>query len=252
MICFINLKRMDMKFRNVLIVAILVIFIGACNKGANIGKNAKIQSELDTVSYALGADVAKSLQTRNGVDELSYSAFMKGMREVFDGEEVMLDDNQRRNKIRSYLQQLSQKRNQENLKQGQEFLEKNKEKEGVEVTGSGLQYKVIKEGAGISPDANDTVKVHYVGKTIDGATFDSTKENGDPISFPVNRVIKGWTEGLQLMKEGAHYKLYIPTDLAYGEQVRPGGKIEPNEALIFDVELVEVIPAEGTGEEPEK
>jgi len=226
-----------------------VIFIGACSKSGNIGSSASMKSELDTVSYALGADVAKSLQSRNGVDELNYSAFIKGMQEVFEGEEVMMDDSQRRNKIRTYLQQLSQKRNQENLEKGQEFLEENKNKEGVQVTESGLQYRVIEEGSGITPDANDTVKVHYTGKTIDGEVFDSSKERGKPAEFPVNRVIKGWTEGLQMMKEGAQYKFFIPTDLAYGTQVRPGGEIEPNEALIFDVELLEVTKVEGDGSE---
>ncbi|HKL37498.1 MAG TPA: FKBP-type peptidyl-prolyl cis-trans isomerase, partial [Bacteroidales bacterium] len=100
-----------------------------------------------------------------------------------------------------------------------------------------------------SPDANDTVRVHYVGKTIDGEVFDSSKERGEPAEFPVNRVISGWTEGLQMMKEGAQYKLFIPTDLAYGTRVRPGGKIEPNEALVFDVELLEVTKVEGDGSE---
>lgn len=238
-----------MNFRNLLVLAVLVVFIGACSKSTNIGKSAKIESELDTVSYALGADVAKSLQSRNGVDELSYAAFMKGMQQVFDGEEVMLDDTERQSKIRAYLQELSQKQNQENLEAGKKFLEENKSKEGVKVTESGLQYKVIEEGTGISPDANDTVKVHYVGKTIDGEVFDSSKERGEPAEFPVNRVISGWTEGLQMMKEGANYKLFIPTDLAYGTRVRPDGEIEPNEALIFDVELLEVTKVEGEGQE---
>jgi FKBP-type peptidyl-prolyl cis-trans isomerase len=238
---------MNMNLRNLLVLGVLVIFIGACSKSGNIGSSASMKSELDTVSYALGADVAKSLQSRNGVDELNYSAFIKGMQEVFEGEEVMMDDSQRRNKIRTYLQQLSQKRNQENLEKGQEFLEENKKKEGVQVTESGLQYKVIEEGSGTTPDANDTVRVHYTGKTIDGEVFDSSKERGKPAEFPVNRVIKGWTEGLQMMKEGAQYKFFIPTDLAYGTQVRPGGEIEPNEALIFDVELLEVTKVEGDG-----
>ena len=238
-----------MNFRNLLVLAVLLIFIGACSKSNNIGNSAKIKSELDTVSYALGADVAKSLKERNGLDELSYSAFLKGMQEVFNEEEVMMEDAQRQNKIRTYLQQLAEKRNQENLEKGKKFLEQNKGKEGVQVTESGLQYKIIEEGAGISPDANDTVKVHYVGKTIDGEVFDSSRERGEPAEFPVNRVISGWTEGLQMMKEGANYKLFIPTDLAYGTKVRPGGKIEPNEALIFDVELLEVTKVEGDGSE---
>ena len=236
-----------MNLRNLLVLAVLITFIGACSKGPNMGGSAKIKSELDTVSYALGADVAKSLQDRNGVEELNYSAFVRGMQEVFDDKDVMLDDQQRRDKIRSYLQQLSQQRNAKNLKEGKEFLAENKEKEGIKTTESGLQYKVIEEGSGATPDANDTVRVHYEGKTIDGETFENSRDQGEPVEFPVNRVISGWTEGLQLMKEGAHYKFFIPTDLGYGTRVRPGGKIEPNEALIFDVELIEVIPADGEG-----
>lgn len=236
-----------MNFRNLLVLAVLVLFIGACSKSNNIGNSARIKSELDTVSYALGADVAKSLKERNGLDELSYSAFLKGMQEVFNEEEVMMEDAQRQDKIRTYLEQLAEKQNQDNLEEGKKFLEENKGKEGVQVTESGLQYKIIEEGSGLSPDANDTVKVHYVGKTIDGEVFDSSKERGEPAEFPVNRVIEGWTEGLQMMKEGANYKLFIPTDLAYGTQVRPGGEIEPNEALIFDVELIEVTKVEGDG-----
>ena len=238
-----------MNLRNLLALIVLVMVIGACSKSGNFGKSASIKTELDTVSYALGADVANSLQSRNGVDELDYAAFVRDMREVFEGDEIMLDDTQRRDKIRTYLQNLAQQRNQENLEAGQEFLEKNRDKEGVQVTESGLQYKVIEEGTGVSPDANDTVRVHYVGQTIDGEVFDSSKEKGEPIEFPVNRVIPGWTEGLQLMKEGAKYELFIPAELAYGSRAPRGGSIEPNEALIFEVELIEVKAAEGTGQE---
>ncbi len=240
-----------MNLRNLLALMVMVVFLGACDQVTNMGKNTKIESELDTVSYALGADVANTLQNRNGVEELSYEAFVKGMQEVFEGKETLLDDGQRKQKIRTYLQRLSEQRKEKNLKEGQEFLEENKDNEGVKVTESGLQYKVLEEGSGKSPDANDTVRVHYEGRTIDGEVFDSSKERGKPAEFPVNRVIQGWTEGLQMMKEGAKYKFFIPTKLAYGTRVRPGGKIEPNEALIFDVELLEVTPVKGDGQEKE-
>lgn len=238
-----------MNLRNLLVLSVLVLFIGACGNNGNLGSNAKMESELDTVSYALGADVAKSLKDRNGLEEINYQAFVKGMREAFEQETLSMSDAERRNRIRTYLKQLSQRRNKENLKEGQEFLAENKKDDEVSVTESGLQYQVIEEGSGISPDPNDTVRVHYIGKTIDGETFDSSVDRGKPASFPVNGVIPGWTEGLQLMKEGAKYKFFIPTDLAYGTRVRPGGKIEPNEALIFEVELLEVTKVPGTGEE---
>ncbi len=242
-------KSKYMNLRNLLVLSVLVVFIGACGKNANLGSNTRMESELDTVSYALGADVAKSLKDRNGLEEINYQAFVKGMREAFEQETLSMNEAERRNRIRTYLKGLSQRRNQKNLKEGQEFLAENKKNEDVNVTESGLQYQVIEEGSGITPDANDTVKVHYIGKTIDGETFDSSVDRDEPASFPVNGVIPGWTEGLQLMEEGAKYKLFIPTDLAYGTRVRSGGKIEPNEALIFEVELLDVTKVPGTGEE---
>ena len=125
------------------------------------------------------------------------------------------------------------------LQKGEQFLKENATKEGVKATSSGLQYKVVKEGEGKSPKASDTVRVHYRGTTIDGKEFDSSYKRGEPIEFPLNGVIRGWTEGLQLMKEGGKSMLYIPSKLAYGEQ-GAGGAIGPNETLIFEVELLKV------------
>jgi FKBP-type peptidyl-prolyl cis-trans isomerase len=126
-----------------------------------------------------------------------------------------------------------------NLKEGDDFLTANGKKEGVKTLPSGLQYKVIKSGTGRSPKATDTVKVHYNGTLTDGTVFDSSVQRGEPATFPVNQVIPGWTEALQLMKEGDKWQLYIPSKLAYGEQ-GAGGKIGPNSALIFDVELLSI------------
>ncbi len=120
------------------------------------------------------------------------------------------------------------------------FLEENKNKEGVHTTASGLQYKVIQEGNDTKPDASDSVTVHYTGMLTDGRIFDSSVERGQPISFPLNRVIAGWTEGLQLMGEGAKYTFYIPSNLGYGAYGAPGSIIGPNATLIFDVELIKV------------
>jgi FKBP-type peptidyl-prolyl cis-trans isomerase len=125
------------------------------------------------------------------------------------------------------------------LEKGEKFLAENKSKEGVKTTASGLQYKVNKEGTGKSPAATDNVLVHYEGKLLDGTVFDSSIKRGEPISFPLNRVIPGWTEGLQLMKEGGKSTLYIPSKLAYGAS-GAGGAIGPNETLIFEVELIKV------------
>lgn len=125
------------------------------------------------------------------------------------------------------------------LAKGEKYLEENAKKEGVIVTASGLQYKVLTEGTGKSPKATDTVLVHYEGTLIDGKVFDSSYKRGEPIEFPLNRVIAGWTEGVQLMKEGAKHRLYLPARLAYGSR-GAGRDIGPNEALIFDVELLKV------------
>jgi len=127
----------------------------------------------------------------------------------------------------------------DSLEQGHEFLARKKKEEGVVETGSGLQYKVLEGGSGKSPAASDTVTVHYEGRLIDGTVFDSSYARGEPIDFPLNRVIPGWTEGVQLMQEGAKHELYLPSDLAYGER-GAGGAIGPNETLIFTVELIKV------------
>jgi FKBP-type peptidyl-prolyl cis-trans isomerase len=126
------------------------------------------------------------------------------------------------------------------IEKGEKFLAENKTKEGVKTTDSGLQYKITKEGTGKAPKATDTVVVHYEGKLLDGTIFDSSIKRGQPIDFPLNRVIPGWTEGLQLMKEGGKATLYIPSKLAYGPRGTPGGPIGPNETLIFEVELIKV------------
>lgn len=123
---------------------------------------------------------------------------------------------------------------------GRQFLAENATKDGVKTTASGLQYKVLKEGEGKSPSATDEVEVHYRGTLLDGTEFDSSYKRGQPISFPLNRVIPGWTEGVQLMKEGAKYQFFIPSNLAYGPRGTPGGPIGPDETLIFEVELLKV------------
>ena len=126
------------------------------------------------------------------------------------------------------------------LEKGEAFLKENAKKEGVKTTASGLQYKVLKEGDGKTPKATDTVSVHYKGTLLDGTEFDSSYKRGEPAEFPLNRVIPGWTEGVQLMKEGAKYQFTIPSKIAYGERGTPGGPIPPNAALIFEVELIKV------------
>jgi FKBP-type peptidyl-prolyl cis-trans isomerase len=232
-----------MKFRSIAVIVLFGIFLSSCNQSPNLGGSSKMKNDLDSVSYAIGANIAKMLKDRDKVDEINYNTFVKGMKDVFEDNEMTLNDSVRRATISSYMRNLQNKVAQENLQKGQEFLEENKKKEGVKETESGLQYKVIKEGSGISPEPQDTVKVHYTGENINGEIFDSSVDRGKPAEFPLNRVIKGWTEGLQLMKEGAKYKFYIPSEIAYGKRPPRRGSIEPNETLIFEVELLEVKPA---------
>ena len=146
--------------------------------------------------------------------------------------------------ISTYLRSLEQKQAIANKQAGIDFLEKNKSKKGVITTASGLQYEVITEGTGLLPTIDDKVSVHYKGTLIDDKVFDSSYDRGQPVEFPVSKVIKGWTEVLQLMKVGSKYKVYIPSDLAYGEQGNQRGGIKPNSVLIFEMELFSILPKE--------
>lgn len=203
-------------------------------------------------SYALGMDIGNSLKELPvdiQVDELA-----EGVRDTVSGNETRLSQEELDGVMQSFVQDMEaaqQKKASEqannNLEKGEQFLAENKDKEGVETTDSGLQYKVVEEGDGPSPDADDSVTVHYTGKLIDGTVFDSSRKRGEPVTFPVDAVIPGWTEALQLMKQGAKYELYIPADLAYGER-GAGAQIGPNETLIFDVELIGVDKNDGSGQ----
>lgn len=203
-------------------------------------------------SYALGMDIGNSLKELPvdiQVDELA-----EGVRDTVSGNETRLSQEELDGVMQSFVQDMEaaqQKKASEqannNLEKGEQFLAENKDKEGVQTTDSGLQYKVVEEGDGPSPDADDSVTVHYTGKLIDGTVFDSSRKRGEPVTFPVDAVIPGWTEALQLMKQGAKYELYIPADLAYGER-GAGAQIGPNETLIFDVELIGVDKNDGSSQ----
>lgn len=194
-------------------------------------------------SYAIGVDIGKSL-SRQGL-ELDPKALAAGLGDALGGKPA-LNDEELRDALMALQKEFAAKREAkqaaagaENLKKGETFLAENGKKEGVKSTASGLQYKVQKAGAGKTPKATDTVKVHYHGTLIDGTVFDSSVDRGEPVSFPVNGVIPGWVEALQLMKVGDKWTVYIPSKLAYGER-GAGEKIGPNSALIFDVELLEI------------
>ena len=232
-----------MKNKNLFLALIGLVFLFSSCSNNNFNPNSKLTTDLDSVSYAIGVDIANSL-TSAGVEEVNYDAFFDGLKNSIEGNDLKIDKESIKPIIQKYFTDIRIKKLAENLEEGRAFLEKNKEKEGIIVTESGLQYEVIEEGTGKTPTATSKVKCHYHGTLIDGTVFDSSVERGEPMDFVLNRVIPGWTEGVQLMKEGAKYKFYIPTELGYGERVRPGGKIEGNMALIFEVELIEVLPEE--------
>ncbi len=194
---------------------------------------------MDKLSYAWGMFIGQQLRAM-GVTDINKEDFDEAVHAAFDGKETKLSLEDAQKIIQEYLQELTEKKAAEIKAVGQKFLEENKKNANVKETASGLQYVVEKEGTGAQPSATDEVTVHYTGKLLDGTVFDSSVNRGEPATFPLNRVIPGWTEGVQLMKEGAKYTFFIPSDLAYGPQGVPNA-IPPHSTLIFDVELIKVV-----------
>lgn len=188
--------------------------------------------------YGIGVLFANSVKSQGG-DSINVEAIMAGIRDVFGNKTLKMDQQQCSSTVQLFMKDVSDKKSSKAKEQGKVFLENNKKSEGVIVTTSGLQYKALVSGAGKTPGPNDKVTVHYTGKLIDGTIFDSSVQRGQPIDFGVTQVIRGWTEALQLMKEGDKWMLYIPYDLAYGER-GAGAQIPPYSTLIFEVELIKV------------
>jgi FKBP-type peptidyl-prolyl cis-trans isomerase len=227
----------NLKFISVLVFTLFLV--EACNSGSF--KSVKADDKADSASYMIGVSVGYSLKQQS-VPDVNAELIAKGIMEVLENDSAlsMQEANMYLNK---YFTELREKQGTENAEKGKKFLEDNKKIAGIVETESGLQYKVIQEGTGASPKESDRVKCHYRGKLLSGEQFDSSYDRGQPAEFALRGVIRGWTEGLQYMKEGGKYELYIPGDLAYGP--RGGGqKIGPNETLIFEIELLEVIPQE--------
>ena len=195
--------------------------------------------KMDKLSYAWGMALGQQLRGM-GVENLDKEAFNEAVAAAFDGKETKISAEEAQKLIQEYLQELTSKKEAQIKAVGEKFLAENGKKENVITTASGLQYMVEKEGTGAQPAATDEVTVHYTGKLLDGTVFDSSVSRGEPATFPLNRVIPGWTEGVQLMKEGGKYTFFIPSDLAYGPQGVPNA-IPPHSTLIFDVELIKVI-----------
>ena len=200
--------------------------------------NSELSTQMDSVSYSLGVSVANNLKS-SGFETIESSAISEAFNDVFSENDVKISEEDANALIQDYFMELSQKKSQEATNKGQAFLDENATKEGVVTTASGLQYQVLTEGQGAKPVASDEVTVHYHGTLIDGTVFDSSVDRGQPATFPVGGVIQGWVEALQLMNVGSKYKLFIPSNLAYGER-GAGGSIGPNETLVFEVELLSI------------
>ncbi len=201
---------------------------------------------MDKVSYALGLGIGRQLQDLCGED-LNINDFTQAVRDLLTGNHLAIDEIEGQQLVIEFLQRRDAERKSEQAKlgeaakrEGEEYLEKNAARSGVMVLPSGLQYEVLREGTGRKPKATDSVKCHYEGTLVDGTVFDSSRRRGEPAVFPLNGVIRGWTEGLQLMQEGAVYRFFIPYNLAYGEN-GAGASIPPYAALVFEVELIEVL-----------
>lgn len=193
---------------------------------------------MDKLSYVWGILMGKQLKAM-GVENIDADTFKAGVETSFEGKTPEIPEEECQKLINDYLMELQEKAEKVAKEAGVKFLAENKLKEGVKETASGLQYVVEKEGTGAQPTAEDEVTVHYTGRLLDGTVFDSSVNRGEPATFPLNRVIPGWTEGVQLMKEGAKYIFFIPSDLAYGPQGVPNA-IPPHSTLIFEVELIKV------------
>ena len=201
---------------------------------------------MDKVSYALGLGIGRQL-SQMGADSLNIDDFAQAIKDILAGKEPAVSDAEAQTLVKDFFEKQEAKQRaaaaekfKDTKEKGEKYLAENAKKEGVVTLPSGLQYQVIKEGNGRKPKATDKVKCHYEGMLIDGTLFDSSIQRGEPATFPLNGVIAGWTEGLQLMQEGAKFRFFIPYQLGYGEH-GAGASIPPFAALVFDVELIEVI-----------
>ena len=200
-------------------------------------KLQKIKTIMDKLSYALGLSMGQNFKG-SGIQNINADDFADALRAVYEDKEKKMSYDEAKKVVQDFFTELEANAGAMNEELGKKFLEQNAKQEGVKVTESGLQYLVLKEGNGVKPGPEDAVTVHYTGRLIDGTVFDSSVERGEPATFAVGQVIPGWVEGLQLMSEGAAWRLFIPSNLAYGPHGT--GPIQPNSTLIFDVQLIKV------------
>lgn len=236
-----------MKIRLLLSIVTSLAFI-ACTNSQQELPEVKLKNKQDSLSYAIGVSFGTNL-VQSPIEEIDALLMAKGFQEAFNEQEVLISPEAANQFLSTVIAELQVAVEQENLEEGQQFLEENKKNPAVQTTESGLQYIVLEEGDGPVPEEDDNVRVHYHGTLIDGTVFDSSVDRGEPAEFNVSQVIEGWQEALTMMPVGSKWKLFIPTDLAYGQRVRPGGPIQANMALIFEVELLDILEEEEGSEE---
>lgn len=231
------------------------LLLGACNQSTNDYSDAKatFNTMEDSVSYSIGFQNGENYANQ-GLTDLDIQNFLAGLNDGLQGNDSKVEEADLQDLFQRFSAYLKDKILSDNAEEQEAFLAENRTKDGVMETESGLQYKILEEGTGEIPTPQDTVRVHYTGRLVDGTVFDTSVKNVamdegvynpqrepyEPAEFLLGAVIPGWTEGVGLMKEGAKYELYIPSDLAYGKNPRPGGVIQPNDMLIFEVELIEI------------
>jgi FKBP-type peptidyl-prolyl cis-trans isomerase FklB len=209
----------------------------SCN-GQKGKSSASLKSKEDSVAYSIGISIGTNMK-KDEIDKLNVDLLVQGMRETLRGDSTVIDNGAALNIIQSYLTDKQKMKTEAAKEEGRKFLEENKKKPGVKTTASGLQYIVMKEGTGQMPVATDTVVIHYHGTLLDGTIFDSTIDRGQPAEYAVNGFIQGWIEALQMMKTGSKWKLFVPSELAYGER-QMGPHIKPNSTLVFELELLKI------------
>ncbi|MBC7903376.1 MAG: FKBP-type peptidyl-prolyl cis-trans isomerase [Gemmatimonadaceae bacterium] len=205
----------------------------------SVAAKKPIRTGIDSLSYAIGMSLA-NFYKQQGITNINTALCNQGISDVLRSEKTLLTEEQMNMSITNYLQNLKSEKASGNKKAGETFLAENKSKPGVLTTASGMQYQIIKEGTGEKPGPTDQVKCHYHGTLLDGTVFDSSVDRGQPATFPVNGVISGWVEALQMMPVGSKWRLFLPSNLAYGDS-QAGPKIAPGSTLIFDVELLEIV-----------
>ena len=225
-----------------LMVVGLLIAATSCQQGGSA--DVKLQTQVDSVSYAIGVLVGsnnlKQLDSAPGGSDLDATIMSSAFSAASSKGELKISEEDANALVQTFFQEAGTRKGQDNLEEGNAFLEANKARKEVTTTESGLQYEILTEGTGAKPTAADQVRVHYHGTLINGTVFDSSVDRGEPATFGVGQVIPGWTEALQLMPTGSKWKVYLPSNIAYGER-GAGGEIGPNAALIFEVELLEII-----------